>query len=352
MKRATFIFIFLLLISGCSKEKDNSKTIAMDNFLFGIIETTMVRERSKITYYDSDLNILNAQDYKYAELSSSFEMPGYSNDGIYLIPRGLAQKADEKKVVSLQIDSQSFTEFDVDRISIQYTTASLDFIYSTSNLNGISYITQTNKKTNEVREIEFESKYISSLNVYKDKAIAFINDLEHKPNPKVEVVVFNTELEPDTVIDLSSYGINQYKSLVEEDFLYVSNPTTIEDEVNDSFLIINLLNGKVQEIKLMENSPNDVFSYYDDLIITHTDLIEPNGSKVTKISKDSLDFTTFDLTETIYLSAVKDNSLFIVTTNNLIIQYDIDQNFRKVKEITFESDPELYISNIFVRSAQ
>lgn len=351
MKRVTIFLLSLLLISGCSKVKDNSNTVSMDNFFIGIIETKVNKERSKISYYDSDLKILKTQDYSYAELSSSFEMPGYSNDGIYFVPRGLAQKADTKKVVSLQIDSQSFTEFEVDRISIQYTTASRDYIYSTSNLNGISYITQTNKKTNEVREIEFELKNISSLNVYKDKVIAFINDLEHKPYPKVEVIVFNTELKPDTVIDLSSYGMNHYKSLVEEDFLYVSNPTTIEDEVNDSFLIINLLNGSVQEIKLMENSPNDVFSYHDNLIITHTDLIEPDGSKVTKISKESCDFTTFDLNETIYLSAVKDNYLFIVTPNNLLIQYDIDQDFRKVKEVIIESDPELYISNIFVRNA-
>ena len=343
MKKIIALCLFLLFITGCSKEKVN-----MNDFFVGVIETTTVKEKSKILYFNSNLELINSLKYNYAELSSSFEVPGYSNDGIYFVPRGLEQKADTKKIISLQIDSQSFTEYDVDRVNIQYSAVNSDYIYSTSNLNGISYITQTNKLSGKVKELEFNRKYISSLNMYGDKLIAFINDLDHKPYPKSEIVIFNKELEIEKRIDLSDYGMNHFKSLIDEDILYVPNPTTIKDEVDDKLLIINLKNNEIYQISLLADSPNDIFSYKEDLIVTHSSLIDPDGTKISKISKKNGKFNSYDLKETIYLSAIKDNYLLIVTKDNKLIKYDINQDFKKIKEIDIKNHSNLYISNIYI----
>lgn len=343
MKKIIAFCLLLLLASGCSKEKVN-----MDNFFIGVIESTTVREESKISYFDSHLELLNRVGYKYAELSSSFEVPGYSNDGIYFVPRGLQQKADTKKVIALQLDSQSFIEYDVDRVNIQYSAVTSDYVYSTSNLNGVSYITQTHKQSKAVKELKLEAKYVSSLNVYGDRLVAFVNELDHEPYPKSEIIILNKELETEKTIDLSAYGASHFKSLVEGDLLYISNSETIKDEIDDKLLIVNLQNNAIRPIPLSIENPNDLFSYKNDIIVTHTSLIDPNGSMVSRVSKATGEIVSFDLKETIYLSAVKDNYLLVFTKDNTLIQYDMDQDFKTIKKVSIKTDPNLYVSNIFV----
>ena len=143
MKKIITILLFLVIVVGCSYSVTNP-----DNMFLGVIKTSSTRKNSTIILFDKDLNVVQKIKSRTAELGTNFNQPSYYENYIYIVPRGLMKKYDDKKIVEIDTDTLKVKEYLIDRINLQKVTANSNYIAATSNLNWNFYISLIDKKTN------------------------------------------------------------------------------------------------------------------------------------------------------------------------------------------------------------
>ena len=171
MKRVINFISFVLiglLLSGCSTQDK------LDDYSIAVIETSSNEEKSLVTYYDDNLKKINSNFLDYAELGTNFYNPIYHDDQVYLVPRGLQGKHDEKKVISLNLTDGNNNEYDVNRNNIICTTTNDDYLFAASNLNYISYLTRIKYADKSEKELSFKKEYLSLVAVSDQYVIAFL----------------------------------------------------------------------------------------------------------------------------------------------------------------------------------
>jgi len=348
MKRKIIFISILLVIAGC-QDKETDK---IDDFFVGVIETTQTKEKSSITFYDSSLNVINIKDYKYADLSSDWSDPVYLDEGILMIPLGVAKKADAKKVVSLDVKNQEFTEFPIDRVNIVCATANDKFVYAGSNLNMSAYITQLNKESEEVKEVELKENgaLVSLLVSYKDHLYAFYDYSNDEGINFSGIHIYNENLDLLNTIDLSDFGIGFGKALIYKDKLYIPNEYDSEDNADNRMLILDLVTNDIKSVDFPYFYPNDVVEYHNSIIISHSSKVSPNGSMISVYDVKTEKKLSYDLGVIIRKMDLVENKLVILTADDRLVTYDLDDNFKKSNEVRLEyqSDNQTFKSNIFV----
>jgi hypothetical protein len=352
MKIKVGFVILLLILVGC--QNDKSDTISSKWFV-GVIETTDTKEKSSITFYDDSLNEMGTKNYRYADLSSDWNNPVYISDSVLLVPLGLMKKADAKKVISLNIENQEFTDFTIDRVNIVCSTEDERYVYAGSNLNGECYITRLDKTTKEVKEIKLKEDFSinTHLTIANDKLYEFYSyavDVNGNLIDYSGIHIYNQDLDLIETIDLSNYTIGVYKTAVYQNKMYIP----IEyDEKNDKgdnrMLVFDLTSYDMKTVELPHTYPNDMYVYNDSIIISHTSMVEYNGSMISVYDIETEKITSYDLECTIRKIDINDNILVVLTADDKLITYDIDNDFKKDKEIQLEyQSNDAYKSNIFV----
>lgn len=167
-KNSIVCFTLIFMLFGC---KSNNTII--NNYDLGVVLTTDVREKSKVIYFNQNLEILGDRELKYAGLGTHFSQPTYYNGKMYLIPAGITVKLDERKTIEVDLKTNEIKEYHVDKINIQRVTVNDNNIFTSSNLNGIYYLTQTDKENNFIKELQYENSKISMIVCVKDKLCVF-----------------------------------------------------------------------------------------------------------------------------------------------------------------------------------
>ncbi|TDW14662.1 hypothetical protein EDD63_1357 [Breznakia blatticola] len=354
MKTKIFLIIILFALSlvGC-QQQNNDDNISSD-FFVGVIETTQAKEDSSITFYDESLNELGTKYYDYADLSSTWDNPVYLDNSVLLVPLGLMKKADAKKVVSLNVENQEFTEYPIDRVNILCSTADEKYVYAGSNLNGECYITRFDKTTKEIKEVKLEEAGAmnTQLVVDKDKLYEFYNYSIEKNGELIDhngIHIYNDNLELFETIDLSEYCGGVYKAMIYNNKMFIPSQFKRNGEDDDQLLILDLVSYDIKTVTLPYKTPDDVFEYKGSLIISHTSILEPNGSMVSVYNLETEQIRSYDLKCTIRKTDINNNTLIVLTAEDKLITYDIDNNFKKNNEIQLEyQSKNTYKSNIFV----
>lgn len=88
-----------------------------NNYSISVIDTSSTTNKSQITFYDSNLTKKNIYKYNYAELGTHFYQPQYKNSNIYLVPRGIGNKHDEKKIISINKKQDRFMRYTLIKIT-------------------------------------------------------------------------------------------------------------------------------------------------------------------------------------------------------------------------------------------
>jgi len=298
------------------------------------------------------LNVINTKDYKYADLSSTWNDPVYLDEGILMIPLGLARKADAKKVVSLDVKNQEFTEFPIDRVNIVCATANDKFVYAGSNLNMSAYITQLNKESKEVKEVELQENgaLVSLLVSYKDQLYAFYDYANDEGTNFSGIHIYDESLNLLNTIDLSDFGIGFGKALIYEDKLYIPNEYGREDNADNKMILLDLVTNDIKSVDLPYSYPNDVVVYHDSILISHSSNVSPNGSMISVYDVKTEKILSYDLEVIIRKMDLIENKLVILTADDRLVTYDLDDNFKKSDEVhlEYQSNDQTYKSNIFV----
>lgn len=174
MKKVICVIVGFLFISlvGCSKNE------MIDEYEVAIVETTSNKEKSLITYYNDQLEIVGTKSLGYAELGSNFYRPEYYGDYVYLVPRGLQGRHDEKKVIGVDLKTGEEHDYQVNQNNILCTAVNSKYLFTGSNINAVSYLTRVAFSTGEETEIAFEHAYVSLIAANEQYVFVFSSSLD------------------------------------------------------------------------------------------------------------------------------------------------------------------------------
>ncbi len=100
-----FLSVFLiLLLNNCNRLESQQKDI-LGNAQIGVIETSGSMATSRIAFYDAELNEKESLKLKYATVGDMFCNPVVYKGKLYVIPQGYDIKADEKKVLEVDLSN-------------------------------------------------------------------------------------------------------------------------------------------------------------------------------------------------------------------------------------------------------
>lgn len=339
----SFVLIGLFLI-GCSS---NDK---LGDYSVAVIETTSNVEKSLVTYYDGNLKKINSKFLDYAELGTNFYNPIYHDDQVYLVPRGLQGKHDEKKVISLNLADGENTEYDVNRNNIICAATNEDYLFAGSNLNAVSYLTRIKYEDKSEKEITFKNEYLHLVAVSDQYVIVFLTSTTagyENTYSKINVYDINS-FELKKSIDITELGITQTKYCLNNNNLYFSNAYDKNDEATNVLGVLNLNDLSLSKIVLECDYPDDIqYLSEDKLLISCTDVVRSDGTKVIELDTKTGEQTIYDLGIPILNIKVSKNKLFVLSSEYILNVYSIDDGMKLIESTEHKLTEGNYCSAIF-----
>lgn len=351
MKKYLLILFLILggVFSGCIF---NKAKVNLDEFTVAVIETASNKEKSKITYYDWELKKMDSFKYKYAEFGTHFLKPEYSEDQVYIVPKGLMKRHDTRKIVSIEKKTGKATEYSINKSNIQCTAANKKYVYAGSNINFTSYLSQYDKNKKTEREIALVDEYLGLIALHNNLVFAFIQSA--KPDLPIEsrIDVYNEKLEKVNSIDLTEHGCSHSKYLIKNDKLIFSNAYTKNTTPESSISMLDLNTFEIVKIELDEEYPSDIVdasgAIEDNIIIAHTSEVLLEGTKLTLLDLKDNSKKIIDIKKPIMSIDVIDSLLIVLTNDNELCIYNIKDNFLLTESIKHKVEDGMYCSGIFV----
>lgn len=338
IKIILLIFAIFMLNSGC-----NSK----DDYSVAIIDTSSINNKSQITFYNKDLEIVKTCNYNYAQLSSHFYQPQYLDSKIYLVPKGIGNKHNERKVISIDKKTMKADEIVINKDNIQNLSVEDKYLYTSSNLNMTSYLTQYDRKNKTYKDISFENQYLSLIISTKGNVYCFLTTLnEEKLYSSINI--YNHKLKLLKVIDITDIGNCQRKYIINDDYLYIPVSYDKYDNNISKLMILDLNSKLINTFDTFENTEyiGDIVKYNDYLLISHTNEVTFDGTGLTLFNMNNNKTKKINADIIIKKMEIKENCLYILDNLNNLYSFDLKDDFKLIKQINHESPKNMYISTI------
>ena len=162
----TICAIVFLGFTGCTHRE--SANIDLTTSSVGVIETSGNSKKSRIYFYNQNLEKTATLPLEYASLGSIFYNPVIYEDELYLIPQGKTNVKDEKKVLKIELKSGNQKIYEINQLAMNSICVNDKNIYTCNTLNGDSYINKCSKENNQVVSEKIEGVYVSKLLCSKD----------------------------------------------------------------------------------------------------------------------------------------------------------------------------------------
>lgn len=354
MKRALYFLLLLLLslslialLSAC-KKKSQSAVKEYNKPSIGIIETKDSKYESCIHWYGFNGEKVGEMDLKYANLGSSFYSPQRIKDDVYLIPEGLGNKRDTKKVIRMNLKSLEIEEYPFSNIALNHTTVIGKRVYAVNTLNNDTYLEFYDRKSKKNRHIVRKNSHIPSIIPIDNKIVGFRN--EENENPKDTVIfmeIYNRDLKLKYTKDITGYGFPGEDYCEDKHFFYLPVAFTSENKSTGKILKINKKNFNIEEISVPEIKPDRIYIHNGEFLITDHDQVDGTGTRVMRLRPDGKK-KIIDLKTPISLSYIF-KEYFIVANDEIIQIHDI-KDFKLVKKIPLKDKDDSYTSAILLRN--
>lgn len=341
MKKIIICFLFVIGLTGCSNREES--------FSVGLIKTSSFSEDSKIILFDKDLNEINQIKCNAAELGSNFIQPSYKDNYVYFVPRGLIGKYDDKKIIRFDTRSGDIYSHKIDRINLQGVTIGEEAIYCISNFNGVSYLTQINKKDNCIINEVSSEEYIMDLVVYSSNKVCLFEYGQSTSFLKVYdknlKLLFNKEI--------TDIGSQHSKYAVKDNKIFFSNPYIFDNE-NSTLSIFNLDDYSLNTIQLNTLFPSDIIIVEDKILVAHTNDVDPNGNIISIIDSNDYSLKTYTIDVPILRMEVLMDRVYILSPNingiTNLSMYDLSNDIKKIKSIKLDLEENFYYSSLFINN--
>lgn len=347
MKKFLWIFIVILSVfsfTGCqsNKEFDTSKISV------GIIETRGNISKSRILFLDDQLKELGTLPLDYANVGETLEKALVKDNTLYVIPKGLDDKKDEKAVLEINLKNLNVKKHTIDQIAMYGITVDDNNIYTANNINGSSYINKCNKDTDKTDTIELKSVYINNLFFADNKLFAFAELINDNNIRTSYIYVYDNNLKLINEIDITQCGASQNKFIEHNGHIYFSNMSDKHDNFNNTVGVLNTKDFSLEIIKLNQNCPLDLQIHNDKLYVSHYNIIQGVGGGFTVYDLKTKEQKCTEFNHGAEQMSIANNNMYVLADRTLYV-YDIEtMKLINSTEISNMDNNYSYLSGLFV----
>lgn len=340
-----FLFIVsLFFINGCSKLKNSVDRKKID---FGLVITTSQAYKSEILWFDSNFDSIQEQKLPYAMLGTPFYSPVSDADKIYMIPEGLGNKKDTRKVISINKQSLDVEEYPFTNIALNHMASIGNNVYAINTLNGDSYLESYDVVSKKRNSVILEKVYLETVIASSDKLFCFVRKLNYSDSEEAKTMlnVYTPSLDLEAEIDLTEYGNPTSMYLEDEDNLYVTVNRNANIKPVGKILKINKSTFKISEFITKKDIPYNIFKFGDRFILTYYDPVTNEGTEVSVWDENGNE-QIFDLKTPLTVAGVV-NDKFVAANNNSIKIFSIP-DFKLIKEHELSIGTSNYVSALLL----
>ena len=347
----TGISIFFLIHSNKHKSEESFN----NDFKLGVIETTEQDNESYITFYDEELNRGAVKEIKLGSMGSSFDLPKTFNKYMYVIPQGLGNKKDLTVIIEYNMETGEYKTYDIKQPCMNSFCVNEKSIYTVNTFNYNSIISWYDKSSENIKTISKEDVYIGRIDLYDDMLYAF-GMLKDGDGLKSYLYLIDTSSFKITdTIDITESGISQEYSTKVGDDIYFTSQTEKADMAEQPSNILTKFNIKdktITNIDLQEEYPFQIIKYKNKLIISHYDLVQGQGNKITIYNPKTGEQQGVTLENNLSQIFIEDDKIYSRDSDYLYVYAIKDTHFELINKVDIHtkknSNNFFYLSGFFV----
>lgn len=338
------IIVSLFFINGCSNLKNSVNREKVD---LGLVITTSQDYKSEILWFDINLDSIQKQKLSYAMLGSPFYSPPVNGDKIYLIPKGLGNRKDTRKVISINKKSQDIEEYPFTNIALNHVASIGNNIYAINTLNGDSCLESYDVVSKKRKSIILEKAYLETIIASSNKLFCFVRKFNNNSSKEQESMlnVYTPILDLEAEIDITEYGNPTRMYLEDEDNLYVTVNRNANIKPVGKILKINKSTFEISEFITKKDIPYNIFKFGDRFILTYYDPVTNEGTEVS-VWDESGNEQIFDLKTPLTVTGIV-NDKFVAANNNSIKIFSIP-DFKLIREHELSIGTSNYVSALLL----
>lgn len=324
----------------------------------GVVETRENHSSSRIVFYDAELNELGALSLPYASVGSESGLTTVRDSVLYLVPKGLMGKKDERAILQVNLTNLGVTKIPLDRINIYEVVATGEYLFAVSNLNGSSFLSRFAIVDEKVVEVELSGAYVTSICPLDNRLLVFCSNAEGAPT----LMVYDFELNPLQEVSLAALGSGQYRVRTCEAGVVICSWSNVSGTGSSSRL----------GIWHPESGELETFSFsrpvYDALPLSDGSLFvvlgtmhdgangataravvfDPSDPQAATLAADSAAPT--ELGYAVSLCAVRGDTVYLVDSERTVHELDCSRGIAEVRATTVSNmdGSHSYLSSIFV----
>jgi len=308
----------------------------------GIVKTTNFTKKTTILGYDEELNLVVDVDFPFTNVGHYDNQTTFNKDYYFGQVIGNAFKQNGNEILEVNLKDFSYKTYKVERFGLYTIAENKTNIFGTTDSNGRSYITATNKDNGKKETIELKAEYIT-LSFANDEHLFVISakyDIK-KESKIVEAIlhVYNNKLELVKKIELEQSGYFRISKI--ENKYYFANS---ENSEKTNFMYIFDENTfELEKVDLVTKNVVDVEISGDYYILGSADFLSPYDGGITfkNIKTGEEIFHKLDTGATRMFKV--DNFLYVYHKfeNNIdkIAKYEINgTELKKIKEVEVKID--------------
>lgn len=336
------IIVSLFFINGCSKLKNSVDRKKID---FGLVITTSQAYKSEILWFDLNFDSIQKQKLPYAMLGTPFYSPVADADKIYMIPEGLGNKKDTRKVISINKQSLDVEEYPFTNIALNHMASIGNNVYAINTLNGDSCLESYDVVSKKRNSVILEKVYLETVIASSGKLFCFVRKLNYSDSEEAKTMlnVYTPSLDLEAEIDLTEYGNPTSMYLEDEDNLYVTVNRNANIKPVGKILKINKSTFEISEFTTKKDIPYNIFKFEDKFILTYYDPVINEGTEVS-IWDENGNEQIFDLGMLLTVAGVM-NDKFVAANNKSIKIFSIP-DFNLIKEYELSIGTSNYVSGL------
>lgn len=214
-----FVGVFLFWKYKQSSQKTGGAQITEEQrskLAIGIVKTTNFTKKTTILGYDKDLNLITDIDFPFKNVGNFANHTTFNKDSYFGQVIGHAYKHNGKEILEVNLKDFSYKTYEVEPYALNTIAENKTNVFGTTNSNGISYITVTNKDNGKKKTIELKAEYIS-LSFANDEHLFVISakdDLTKESTiGETHLYVYNNDLELVKSIELEQYQFDRLSKI-------------------------------------------------------------------------------------------------------------------------------------------
>lgn len=340
-----FSGVFLFWKYKTSNQSLNTPKITEEQrskLLFGIVKTTNFTKKTTILGYDKDLNLITDIDFPFTNVGHFANPTTFNKDSYFGQVIGHEYKHNGKEILEVNLKDFSYKTYEVEPFGLFTIAENKTNVFGTTNSNGISYITVTNKESGNKKTIELKAEYIST-SFANDKYLFVISakdDLTKESKiGETLLYVYNNDLELVKSIELEQYQFDRLSKIGNKYYF-----TNGENEDNKYMMYIFYENTfELEKVDLQIKNVVDVEISGDYYILGSANFLPPYDGGIT--------FKNIKTGEEIFHKLESGATRMFKVDNFLYVYYKVENNkevlakyeingteLKKVKEVPLKKD--------------